>query len=173
MSESISRRGFIAGAAAAGALAVGASGAVADEARTSVPETWDYECDFLVVGYGGAGLWGCLCGADECGMNVVALEKAPERGGGNTSINMGEFTVVNDKDGFVQYMQGFSKGMIPEAICRAWAEEGFAQRRVHEPLWNRSRGPGRVHGVWVYPLVRVSSVRPQSARRLVYVYLPL
>ena len=124
MSESISRRGFIAGAAAAGALAVGASGAVADEARTSVPETWDYECDFLVVGYGGAGLWGCLCGADECGMNVVALEKAPERGGGNTSINMGEFTVVNDKDGFVQYMQGFSKGMIPEAICRAWAEEG-------------------------------------------------
>ena len=117
MSESISRRGFIAGAAAAGALAVGASGAVADEARTSVPETWDYECDFLVVGYGGAGLWGCLCGADECGMNVVALEKAPERGGGNTSINMGEFTVVNDKDGFVQYMQGFSKGMIPRRFA--------------------------------------------------------
>lgn len=131
MGEILSRRGFIAGSAAAvgaGALLAGAASAVADEASSTVPETWDYACDFLVVGYGGAGLWGCLCGADECAMEVVALEKAPERGGGNTSINMGEFTVVTDKEGFVQYMQGFSQGLIPEAICRAWAEE--ASRNV-------------------------------------------
>lgn len=121
----LTRRSFAVGTAALGALAAcGATQAVADEGRDWLPETWDYECDLLVIGYGGAGLWGCLCGADECGMTVLALEKAPERGGGNTSINMGEFTQVTDIDGFTQYCLNFSKGMIPEASARAWAEEG-------------------------------------------------
>lgn len=149
MSTEISRRGFVsaAGAAAGAAALAGGSVALASEkadksssasagtASKSVtsadgtnhdaPETWDYECDLLVIGYGGAGMWASLIGADECGQEVLVLEKAPVEGGGNSRINNGEWTIIPEdkKETFKEYLTTFSKGAIPEEMADAWVEE--------------------------------------------------
>ena len=71
----LSRRTFVAGAAAAGAaaaLATSASTAHADEAA--------YTCDLVVVGAGMAGISACLEAADQ-GLSVVLVEAAPMFGG--------------------------------------------------------------------------------------------
>lgn len=124
--EKVTRRGFVAGAMTAGAAVAAASvsaSAQADEA--TIPQTWDYECDYLVIGYGGAGLWSALCAADEGGAKVICLEKAPEKGGGNSMMNLGEFTYVDEDgvDGAVDYVLAMSQGLTPEPIARAWAQE--------------------------------------------------
>ena len=122
--ENVTRRNFITGTAMAGVAAAATGIAHADEADTGwLPEKWDYECDFLVIGYGGAGLWAALTAADEGGAEVICLEKAPVRGGGNTSINMGEFTYTEDVEGCAKYITGFSQGMISDEMAHAWAEE--------------------------------------------------
>ena len=129
MENNLSRRGFVKGAGlAAGAAAL--SGAVlanADEAPAQdwLPEAWDYECDLLVIGYGGAGMWASLIGADECAQQVLILEKAPVEGGGNSRINNGEWTIIPEdkKEVFKEYLVTFSKGAIPEDMAYAWVEE--------------------------------------------------
>lgn len=127
----VSRRSFLKGGALAlaGAAALGTPAvALADEAAPAadwLPESWDYECDLLVIGYGGAGMWASLIGADECGQEVLVLEKAPERGGGNSSINNGEWTIVEeeDKERFKDYIRAFTHGKTPDAMIEAWVEE--------------------------------------------------
>ena len=114
MENNLSRRGFVKGAGlAAGAAALsGAALANADEAPAQdwLPEAWDYECDLLVIGYGGAGMWASLIGADECAQQVLILEKAPVEGGGNSRINNGEWTIIPEdkKDVFKEYLTTFS-----------------------------------------------------------------
>ena len=130
-----SRRDFLkgAGVAAAGAVAAGtlAGCASADTSKKDapaadwMPAAWDYETDVLVIGYGGAGLWAALTAFDEGESDVLVLEKAPTRGGGNSSINMGEFTWVDDVEKATKYITGFSLGWTPEDLARAWAEECY------------------------------------------------
>ena len=130
-----SRRDFLkgAGVAAAGAVAAGtlAGCASADTSKKDapaadwMPAAWDYETDVLVIGYGGAGLWAALTAFDEGESEVLVLEKAPTRGGGNSSINMGEFTWVDDVEKATKYITGFSLGWTPEDLARAWAEECY------------------------------------------------
>lgn len=127
----ISRRSFVkgAGATAAGIAALtGAGAALAteqDAPSADIPQTWDYECDLLVIGYGGAGMWASLIGADECGQQVLVLEKAPVEGGGNSRINNGEWTIIPEdkKAAFKEYLTTFSKGAIPAEMADAWVEE--------------------------------------------------
>ncbi len=131
----VSRRSFLKGAGiAAAAVAGGAAlagcsgngGSTSAQASTDwMPQTWDYECDLLVIGYGGAGMWASLIGADECGQEVLVLEKAPERGGGNSSINNGEWTIVEEKDKerFKDYIRAFTHGKTPDPMIEAWVEE--------------------------------------------------
>ncbi|WP_270297080.1 FAD-binding protein [Eggerthella sinensis] len=91
-----------------------------------MPKNWDYECDILVVGYGGAGMWASLIGADECGQSVLVLEKAPVRGGGNSSINNGEFAIINDAEGMRQYWHEMTQDVdTPSEVIDAWIEEGL------------------------------------------------
>ena len=135
MSNDISRRNFVKGAGcAAGAAALAGAGmamadekasAAADKPAAGIPETWDYECDLLVIGYGGAGMWASLIGADECGQEVLILEKAPVEGGGNSRINNGEWTIIPEdkKEVFKEYLTTFSKGAIPAGMADAWVEE--------------------------------------------------
>lgn len=133
----VSRRSFLKGAGLAAAAMAGTAalaGCANESAGGSdtlantgdwLPQTWDYECDLLVIGYGGAGMWASLIGADECGQQVLVLEKAPERGGGNSSINNGEWTIVeeSEKERFKDYIRAFTKGKTPDAMIEAWVEE--------------------------------------------------
>lgn len=133
----VSRRSFLKGAGLAAAAMAGtaalagcaneSAGGADTLANTGdwLPQTWDYECDLLVIGYGGAGMWASLIGADECGQQVLVLEKAPERGGGNSSINNGEWTIVeeSEKERFKDYIRAFTKGKTPDAMIEAWVEE--------------------------------------------------
>ena len=129
MSNSVSRRNFVKGAGAAAGMAAltGAAVATADEATDNswLPAAWDYECDLLVIGYGGAGMWASLIGADECGQEVLILEKAPVEGGGNSRINNGEWTIIPEdkKETFKEYLRTFSKGAIADDMADAWVEE--------------------------------------------------
>ena len=133
----LSRRAFLKSAAVAGAAMAGTaalagcasggepSGSAAAPSGDWLPASWDYECDILVVGYGGAGMWASLIGADEGGQEVLVLEKAPERGGGNSSINNGEWTIIDkDKaDLYKEYIKVFTHGQTPEPMINAWVEE--------------------------------------------------
>lgn len=131
--EKLSRRSFIKGAAIAGAAVAGTAAlagcatgsATSASAGDWLPKTWDYECDILVIGYGGAGMWASLVGADECGQEVLVLEKAPERGGGNSSINNGEWTIIepDKKEIFKEYIKTFTHGKTPDNMIEAWVEE--------------------------------------------------
>ncbi|MDR3316395.1 MAG: FAD-binding protein [Coriobacteriales bacterium] len=131
----LSRRNFLKGAALAGAAVAGSAalaGCTAPEGGAAgtptgdwLPKTWDYECDLLVIGYGGAGMWASLIGADECGQEVLILEKAPERGGGNSSVNNGEWSIIEpDKaELFKEYIRAFTHGQTPEPLIEAWVGE--------------------------------------------------
>lgn len=131
----VSRRTFVAGAATAGVAAV-ASGASEAHAATGValPEAWDYETDVLVIGYGGAGMWAALTAADEGASEVLILEKAPVRGGGNSAINLGEFTIPIDAEGCAEYIKAFTRGLTPDAMCEAWANEAV-RNGEYATLW--------------------------------------
>ncbi len=128
----VSRRSFLKGAgvaaaavAGAGALAGCASGESGAASGDWMPANWDYECDLLVIGYGGAGMWASLIGADECGQEVLVLEKAPVEGGGNSRINNGEWTIVeeDEKERFKEYIKAFTHGKTPEPMIEAWVNE--------------------------------------------------
>ena len=137
-SNTVSRRSFLtASAAAAGVAAAGAAArAKADEAGQAayLPETWDYETDVLVIGYGGAGVWAALTAADEGASEVLILEKAPVRGGGNSSINLGEFTIPVDAEGCATYIKAFTDGLVSDVMCETWAKEAVRNGEYAE-LW--------------------------------------
>lgn len=126
----VSRRSFLKGAALAGAglAAATALAGCSSESQSAtraeyLPEVWDYETDILVIGYGGAGMWTALTAADEGQSEVLILEKAPVRGGGNSAINLGEFTIPVDEEGCATYIKAFSRGLTPDAMADAWAKE--------------------------------------------------
>ena len=133
MEGGVSRRSFLKGAGVAAAAVAGsaalagcASGSTGAASGDWLPKSWDYECDLLVIGYGGAGMWASLIGADECGQQVLVLEKAPVRGGGNSSINNGEFAVIKDAEGMRQYWHEMTQDVdTPSAVIDAWIEEGL------------------------------------------------
>ena len=70
-------------------------------------------------------MWASLIGADECGQEVLILEKAPVEGGGNSRINNGEWTIIPEdkKETFKEYLRTFSKGAIADDMADAWVEE--------------------------------------------------
>ena len=132
MEGGVSRRSFLKGAGVAAAAVAGSAalaGCATDSAGAAsgdwMPKSWDYETDLLVIGYGGAGMWASLIGADECGQEVIVLEKAPVEGGGNSRINNGEWTIVeeNEKDRFKKYIKAFTHGKTPDNMIEAWVNE--------------------------------------------------
>ena len=130
MEGGVSRRSFLKGAGVAAAAVAGsaalagcASGSTGAASGDWLPKSWDYECDLLVIGYGGAGMWASLIGADECGQEVIVLEKAPVEGGGNSRINNGEWTVIKDADKFKAYCTAFSQGQMEEKMIDAYIAE--------------------------------------------------
>lgn len=132
MGNQLSRRSFLKGGALAAAGAIGAasmagcsteSAALSETGTPSwMPEAWDYECDVLVIGYGGAGMW-AACTANDEGAEVLILEKAPYRGGGSSSMNCGQWTYPSDADKAATFAYEAFHHFTPKEICQAWADE--------------------------------------------------
>jgi succinate dehydrogenase/fumarate reductase flavoprotein subunit len=130
----LSRRDFF---VASGAItAAGALGAVtpktiaktltktttATNSKLWLPEKWDYEADVVVVGYGGAGTVAAIT-AHDAGAKVLILEKAPYRGGGNTSVSLGEWVSPTSVQDAVSYLTAACRGQTPPDVIKAWAKE--------------------------------------------------
>ena len=133
--ESITRRDAIRGAAAAGIA--GAAAAVpafaqegVDHTAAGMPETWDYETDVVVVGYGGAGGVTALTAADD-GAEVIILEKYPADT--EDTVNhtpsarfCGAFCVcVDDVEEGSKALEALSMGTTPKDVCDVWAEGAY------------------------------------------------
>ena len=101
--EGITRREFAATAGSAAAVlaaAAGASIAVADEMTPTgegVPSSWDYECDVLVVGAGGAGLAVAYKAAD-AGAETLVLESQASSGACTTYYCYGNYIVCGSDE---------------------------------------------------------------------------
>lgn len=87
MSEGITRRGFVAGTAAAGVAATAVGGAATAFADGAAAQ--EYECDIAVVGSGSSGLAACVQAA-ELGASVICIERM-EAVGGNGQLTDGVF----------------------------------------------------------------------------------
>lgn len=109
---SISRRNFVAGAAAMGvaSAAMGATAATAEEAVFEGTVEWDAEYDVVVVGFGGAGANTAVAAADE-GARVLLLEKAPEsEAGGNSIVCVQIMCAIDDPEAFITYQKNLRNG---------------------------------------------------------------
>lgn len=84
MSEMISRRNLVKGAAASALVGAAGSAAlapyIAKASDNEVPESWDYEYDVVVCGAGGSGLVAALRAADE-GARVICIDANFDIGG--------------------------------------------------------------------------------------------
>ncbi len=86
----LTRRNFVAGAAAAGAALVAGASATAlagEAAAAPEPESWDEECEVLILGAGGTGL-SAACAAAKAGADVLVVE-ATDITGGTTAMSGG------------------------------------------------------------------------------------
>lgn len=111
--QSLSRRGFMKGAALVGAGIIGAS--VTGCAQVSTPATpqeqikWDKEAEIVILGTGAAGLSAAIT-ASRAKAKVIVLEKAPEEEqGGNTRVSGNCWTGAVDHDKALKYYQKSSE----------------------------------------------------------------
>ena len=122
--EDISRRSFLKGAGvAAGATAIGMAGLtgnVGTAVATPIPASWDYEADFVVIGFGFAGQAGAL-EASDLGASVIVLDKAPRAhvGGSSTANQHHDFSFLGpDPETNIKYVTSECWGTVddPETI---------------------------------------------------------
>jgi succinate dehydrogenase/fumarate reductase flavoprotein subunit len=82
----------------------------------------DLEADLVVVGFGAAGMAAALSAAAR-GASVIVLEKQPsDAHTPNTRMSGGVVMGVNDAAKAARYLYACAGGMVPEAVCAAWAE---------------------------------------------------
>ena len=120
MGNAVSRRGFVAGAAAATAAAVvGAAGAGAAEAQA-----WDAEADIVIVGCGGAGISAAITAVDEGLGSILLLEAAPDGyEGGNTRVSAQVMFCPTSVEGALIYQTNLNGAhTVDEKYLQAWAE---------------------------------------------------
>ena len=142
--SSISRRNFVASAAATAAMAAAATGAArADESAPAFVNgvAWDAEYDVVVIGYGFAGGHAALAAADN-GAHVLILEKAMlGLEGGNSRYAGQGFAVPNGDSektrGYFQDLRGYfstpSDAMIDAYIEKAETGADWLRRLGVDP----------------------------------------
>jgi len=90
------------------AVQAGAQGsavpAVTAGTASSLPASWDYEADVVVIGYGGAGVCAAIA-AHDAGSSVLVLEKAPTPDGGNTGVSGGHCWICLPLTDFITYVK--------------------------------------------------------------------
>jgi succinate dehydrogenase/fumarate reductase flavoprotein subunit len=136
MEKDISRRNFFkglgivaAGTAVAGLAACG-SEPIRNNQAVGLPETWDYETDVIVVGYGGAGAMTAINAAD-AGAQVIMLEKYPAdtdtevRHTPSSRMTGAQVVVVDDPKKGSTIMEALSHGATPKDVCDAWGEGAY------------------------------------------------
>jgi succinate dehydrogenase/fumarate reductase flavoprotein subunit len=90
----------------------------------SVPRSWDFEADVVVVGFGAAGMAAAVT-AHELGAKVVILEKAPEgEEGGNTRVAGQGYLNTSAPDKAAAYLTALCGDYaVPRAMVAVWADE--------------------------------------------------
>ena len=131
----LDRRSFL-GLAATGAAAAAAIGLTscapatkssADVGDTGIPQTWDEEADFVVVGAGTA-LTGAMKAAAS-GLSVIVVE-AMSQPGGTTALSGGSVWIPcnsyaeDSKEAAKTYMTKVADGLSTEAIINSYIEHG-------------------------------------------------
>ena len=133
MGEALNRRSFLgmaAGAAALGAMSLAgcapsASNDATPLASAGVPESWDHEADFVVVGAGTA-LTGALKAVEQ-GMSAIVIE-ARAIAGGTTALSGGSVWIPcndyakDDRAAAKTYMTKVADGLSTEAIIDAYLD---------------------------------------------------
>lgn len=133
--ERLTRRSFVSGAAAVGAIAaVSAQSVHPALASTSETIDWDDECDVLVCGYGASGA-ACAIEAADQGANVLIIEKAALPGGsmarcGGAIMGSGtrvqkELGVDDDPDKLYEWVKTCVNQhyeLCPDDIIRTYAD---------------------------------------------------
>jgi len=130
MTKKIDRRAFlgVAGAAAASAAATlaGCGSNASAIPSASIPDEWDHEADFVVVGSGTAQV--AALKAVTLGMSCIVVEALPAPGG-TTSLSGGAVWVPcndyaeDDPAAAKQYMMRIADGLSTEAIIDAYIAE--------------------------------------------------
>lgn len=150
--EEVSRRSFLKGSALAAAGAAGAAalaGCANNDAALSetgstpewMPETWDYETDVLVIGYGGAGLWAGITALRRGRSSALSGEIAVPRRR-VLVYQHGSVDAPHDADAAAQFAFEAFHGQTPMEVCQAWAEEARAKPRLRRRVRPRVH-PGR------------------------------
>ena len=132
----VSRRRFLTGlaTAAAGATAAGLMGCKGEAAPAPEPEpetpawmpqTWDYETDIAIIGYGGAGASAAITAKLENLGDILVLEAAPEGlEGGNTRASMQAIFCPESVEGALLYQKTLNGDyVVDDEMMQAWAEE--------------------------------------------------
>ncbi|RDB70169.1 FAD-binding protein [Eggerthella sinensis] len=133
MGKALNRRSFLgmaAGAAALGAMSLAgcapsASNDATPLASAGVPESWDHEADFVVVGAGTA-LTGALKAVEQ-GMSAIVIE-ARAIAGGTTALSGGSVWIPcndyakDDRAAAKTYMTKVADGLSTEAIIDAYLD---------------------------------------------------
>ncbi len=125
----LTRRSFLglAGLTAAAAATVGIAGcssATEEEKPEWLPETWDYETDVVVVGYGGAGISAAITMKKEQLGDVIVVEAAPQESeGGNTRVSGNIVFIPDDVESAVKYQTAANEQyVVEEELLEAWAK---------------------------------------------------
>jgi succinate dehydrogenase/fumarate reductase flavoprotein subunit len=115
----------------------GEAAPVASSTPTGLPETWDYEADVIVVGYGGSGVTAALEALLQ-GASVIAIEKSPYNTGGNFGCSGGTIHDCADADlneWMRIYQHGtFQTGATPDEI------RPVLQEAIDSPKWIEEYG---------------------------------
>ncbi len=141
MIQSISRRNLLKGAAVAAGASAALTAAVAHAEESpagrylwtaSAPDAWDEECEFLIIGCGGAGAC-ALIEANEQGMKAIGLEKGETITKCNTARSGGavagcctrlqaEQGIEDDVEIFINDINKAGDFFGDQDVIRAWAE---------------------------------------------------
>jgi 3-oxosteroid 1-dehydrogenase len=111
------------------------------ERSQGIPELWDDEVDFVVLGTGASGLTGAVAAAAQ-GASVRVLEKT-EFVGGTSAISGGGFWIplnhhtpeagfVDDRDDVLAYLRASAGGTADDDILLALTDEGHVMIRFLE-----------------------------------------
>ena len=162
MSNGISRRTFLMGAAAAG-VAI-AAGTYFSWNGKNIPEEvkkGDVTYDVLVIGSGGAGMRAALAAAENKGLKVAVMTKLQPTRSASTMAQggMNGVTKVTDKEDSVEsHMFDTIKG--GDYLCDQDAVEYFAENAGRNQCERYHFPPGKV-----YPLSQAGTLCPDSGGR--------